>query len=97
MKIIIIFILQISSFQVYAQSRMVSKAQEALMSYSIVKDKSEEIVDDVKRKTLGEHSDKLLFLAPFVTGKLELNANQISFYYDHNNDQEAGLRYNLKF
>tara|TARA_B100001971_G_scaffold215195_1_gene260255 strand:+ start:81486 stop:81716 length:231 start_codon:yes stop_codon:yes gene_type:complete len=76
---------------------MVNKTQEALLSYSFVKEKSEEIVDDIKNKTLGDYADKVLLLAPLVTGQVEFNAYDINFYYDHRNNQQAGMRYNLKF
>lgn len=93
----ILLILFIVTSIVFANTKMLDKTQEALLSYTIVKDKSDEILEDVKRMTLGEHSDKLLILAPLITGKFEFNASNVSFYYDHKNDQEAGLKYNIKF
>lgn len=93
----IIFCLFTFSSFLYASSQMVNKTQEALLSYSFVKEKSEEIVDDIKNKTLGDYADKVLLLAPLVTGQVEFNAYDINFYYDHRNNQQAGMRYNLKF
>lgn len=95
LKLFLIFIFSISIS--WAQSRMVNKTREALLSYSIVQEKSDEVIEKVKRETLGDHAEKLLFIAPLVTGKFEVNAYKMNFYYDHRSDHEAGVRYNLKF
>lgn len=90
-------ILILLSSLVLAQSRMVNKTREALLSYSIVREKSDEILNDLKDKTLGDYAEKMLIFAPLVTGQVEFNAYDVNFYYDHRNNQQAGLRYNLKF
>lgn len=85
------------SFYAKASPNMLNKTREALLSYDFIENKVDKISTKIKEKTIGEHSEKLLILAPFVTGQVEFNAKNLSFYYDHRNDQEAGLRYNMKF
>jgi hypothetical protein len=85
------------SGQLFARPNMLNKTREALLSYSFIEEKTEELTKKIKEKTLGDYSEKLLILAPFVTGKVQFNAMDINFYYDHRNAQEAGVNYNLKF
>lgn len=85
------------SLSIFAQRRMINKTTEALLSYDLVQERSQALVDEVKRKTLGDHAEKVLVLAPLVTGRFEFNAFDLNFYYDHRNDNQTGFRYNLKF
>lgn len=85
------------SLSLFASPNMVNKTTEALLSYDVVKERSDEIVETVKRKTLGDHADKVLILAPLVTGRVEFNAFDLNFYYDHRNNSQSGVRYNLRF
>lgn len=84
------------SFSVFANN-MVSTSTRALLSYDSVKERSEEILESFKRNTLGEHADKVLILSPIVTGRVEFNALDMNFYFDHRNNNQAGVRYNLRF
>lgn len=70
--------------------------QRALMSYKLVRDKSKELGDRLEAMTLGEHTEKLLYLTPFIDGRLRFEFD--NFRVKLNTRKEKGsIQFVYKF
>ncbi len=71
--------------------------RDALMSYDYIVERSDYLIYKFKQLTLGEHADNLMFLAPFISGRIEIQAyKDVNFYYN-SFSQKGGFRYNVNF
>ena len=72
-------------------------ARDALMSYDHIMERSNYLIYRFKKLTLGEHADKFMILAPFISGRVEFEAyRDVNFYYN-SFSQSGGFRYNINF
>lgn len=76
------------------QSKMLEKTRDALMSYEIVEERTEELLTRLQKSALGDYAEKAAFLVPVVTGKLQFRYERFDFSYSHS-DARANLDYNL--
>ena len=75
---------------------MLSHSAKALLSYDAIKDRTDELVLKIKRKTFGEYSDEVLLLLPFVTGEVEFTISDLRFYHQHRKEK-TGVKYVYNF
>lgn len=79
-----------------SRNDFVHKTRDALFSYEIVEQKANEFADKIRRFTFGEYADHILYAAPFLTGKVEFNVNDIRVYINAN-QSKTGFEYKLRF
>ena len=75
---------------------MFRKTTDALLSYDLVERRADYFVFKLKNLTFGEYSDQVLLFAPVVTGKVEVRAYDLKFYYDYKKSK-SGVKYTFKF
>lgn len=78
------------------QSQFAERTKDALLSYDYIEDRADYLVFKLKKLTFGEYSDHVLYLAPLVTGKVEINAYRVNIYYD-SLASKGGIKYKVKF
>lgn len=78
------------------KKKMVKKTTDALLAYDLIERRADYFVFKLKNLTFGEYSDQVLFLAPVVTGKVEVRAYNLNFYYDYNRSK-SGVKYTYRF
>ena len=78
------------------QSKAGSRTTAALLSIDAVQERADYLVFKLKNLTFGEYSDDVMIITPFLTGKIEFNANRFNLYYSHFQN-EGGVNYNLSF
>lgn len=101
MKRVLCFILFTSCFNLWSQTgileppktpNLLTNSTKALLSYDHIQKSADEFVNVVKRKTLGDHSDKVLMFLPLVTGELEFNISDLNFYH-RVHSEKTGVEY----
>lgn len=80
----------------YSNGKMLRTTQNALMQYELIQTKSEYWGRRLEKMLLGTYAEKLIFVAPLITGKVEFNALDMNFYFDARNEK-SGVRYVYKF
>ena len=80
----------------YSEVKMLRNTRDALLSYDIVQERKEYWETRLQNLIMGEFAEKLIFLSPFVTGKLEFRANDLRFYVDARHE-ESGVQYVYRF
>ena len=79
------------------KGKLVSMSKDALMSFDYVEKRADYFMFKLKNLTFGEYSDNVLYIAPVLIGKVEVNIHGFRLYYDHLNDQKSGFKYKVKF
>ncbi len=82
--------------QEYSDGKMFRQTRNALMRYELVQEKSEYWGKRLEKMLLGEYAEKVLIIAPLVTGKLEFNALDLNFYVDAR-EERSGVQYTYNF
>jgi hypothetical protein len=80
----------------YSDRKMFSETRNALFSYDVVQEKSSYWSKRIEKVVMGQYTEKFLVLAPFVTGKIEFNADKFRFYIDAR-EEASGVRYTYRF
>lgn len=80
----------------FDSSDALSNAQNALMGYGIVQEKTQYWTKRLEKKLFGDHADKFLIIAPLVTGQVEFSALDLNFYVNAR-EEESGVRYVYRF
>jgi hypothetical protein len=78
------------------QSIMLDRTKDALLSFDYIEDRADYFIFKLKNLTLGEYSEDLLYIAPAITGNVELRAYNMNVYYNHFQNK-GGVRYKMKF
>jgi len=73
---------------------MMDKTKKAFMSYEIVEDRTEELLDKIQNSAFGKYAEKAAAVIPFVTGKLEFRWKQLDISYSHFSEK-AKVDYSL--
>lgn len=76
------------------QASMVDRTKRALMSYEIVEERSEEIIQRIQKSTFGDYAEKVAVIIPFVTGKVQFKVKNLRLSYSHFSDK-LNLGYDL--
>lgn len=85
-----------TDFQDYSDGKMFRQTRSALMKYELVQQKSEYWAERLEKMILGEYAEKVMVIAPLVTGKIEFNALDMKFYLDAR-EEKSGVKYTYKF
>jgi len=80
----------------YSDGKIFRHTQSALMQYEVVQEKSKYWADRLEKMLLGDYANKVLIIAPLVTGKLEFNALDMNFYFDARHET-SGVKYTYNF
>lgn len=80
----------------YGDGKMFRQTQNALMKYEIIQEKSEYWGNRLEKMLLGDYADKVLIIAPLVTGKLQFSALDLNFYIDAR-EEKSGVKYTYNF
>jgi hypothetical protein len=75
---------------------MMNHTRDALLSYSYVKKRTKRITKNIERTVLGDHTEKLFLIAPFLLGQVEFNAQDIRFYVNARKEK-GGVEYVYNF
>jgi hypothetical protein len=78
------------------QSKFATKTKAAFESFQIVRDRTKYLELKVRNLTFGEYTDQVLYVAPLITGKVEVQIEKFNIYYDYNSNK-SGVRYKYKF
>ena len=78
------------------QSSMLDKTKDALMSFDYIEDRADYFVFKLKNLTFGEYSEDLMYIAPAITGSVEIRAYNMNVYYNHFQNS-GGIKYKMKF
>lgn len=76
------------------EEQMLDRTKEALMSYEVVEERTEAILNEIRHSAFGEYAEKMAVLMPFVTGKIEFKVDELAFSYNHFSEK-ANLDYAL--
>jgi hypothetical protein len=85
-----------SEFDGYSSKVMMNQTRDALLSYSFIKKRTKRITKDIERKVLGEYTEKLFLIAPFLLGQVEFNSNDVRFYVNARKEK-GGVEYVYNF
>lgn len=80
----------------YDDGKIFRQTRTALLSYSFVQEKTQYWGRRLEKALIGEYAEKLLFIAPLVSGKIEFNAYDLNFYVDAR-AEKSGVRYVYQF
>lgn len=80
----------------YSEDKMFRQTRSALMKYELVQEKSKYWADRLEKMLLGDYAEKVLVIAPLVTGKFEFNAMDMNFYFD-TREEKSGVQYVYNF
>lgn len=86
MKILLLSSLICSS--AFSADGMLDQTKDALLSYKLVKERTNFFARRLEKKLLGQYSKEFLLVTPLITGQVEFNTNDIKFYV--NARQEIG-------
>ena len=77
--------------------QMMNNTRDALMSYDYIVERSDYLIYKFKQLTFGEYADKVMILAPLISGNIEIQAHSdFNLFYNHHQGR-GGLRYNINF
>ncbi len=78
------------------EGKLVSKTKDALLSFDYIEKRADYLVFKLKNLTFGEYSENVMYIAPIITGNLEVNVHGVNIYYDHFSEK-SGFKYKFKF
>lgn len=78
------------------QSLMLDRTKDALLSFEHIEERAEYFVFKLKALTFGDYTEDVMYIAPVITGNVELRAYNMNVYYNHF-QSKGGVRYQLKF
>jgi hypothetical protein len=79
------------------QDKALDITRDALLSIDYIENRTNYFLFKLKNMTFGNYTDEVMILAPFVTGRFEFSMYDLSFYYDHFNNNKSGVRYSVRF
>jgi hypothetical protein len=79
-----------------SQGLMLDRTKDALLSFDYIENRADYFIFKLKNLTLGEYTDDLMYIAPALTGNVELRAYNMNVYYNHFQNR-GGIRYKLEF
>ncbi len=85
-----------NDFDGYSSKVMINQTRDALLSYSFIKERSQKLTKDFQEKVLGDYADKILLIAPFILGEVEINSNDVRFYVNAKKEK-GGVEYVYNF
>lgn len=85
-----------AEYRDYSDGKMFRQTSNALMRYELVQQKTEYWGDRLEKMLLGEYAEKVMVIAPLVTGKIEFNALDMNFYLDAR-EEKSGVQYTYNF
>lgn len=80
----------------YSDQKMFRQTRNALLKYDFIQKRTEYWGKRLEKMLLGDYGQKVLIIAPLVTGKLEFNALDLNFYIDAR-AEKSGVRYTYNF
>lgn len=78
------------------QAKFATKTKAAFESFQIVRDRTKYLEFKLRNLTFGEYTDHVLYVAPLITGRVEVRIEKINIYYDYNSSK-SGVSYKYKF
>jgi hypothetical protein len=78
------------------QSQYLDRTKDALLSYDYIEERADYMIYKIKNMTFREYSDHVLYLAPIVTGSVQVRVNNFDIYYDYNS-AKSGFKYKVRF
>lgn len=78
------------------QSKFLDKTKDALLKIDHIEERADYFIFKLKNLTFGEYSDNVLYLAPLVTGDIQVQAYNFNVYYNHLQDK-GGIKYKVSF
>jgi hypothetical protein len=86
----------LSTLSLGSDEKMIETTKRALLAYPKIEKGTNELTDYVKRKTIGDNEDLLLYFIPLATGRLQYEARAGDFFYDYR-QQTMGVNYRYRF
>ena len=78
------------------QTKFVDKTKDALLAVDFIEKRANYLAFKIKNLTFGNYSDHLIYVAPFITGKVEVKMYDFDLYYDHLSTK-SGVNYKYTF